>query len=185
MNIRNTIQSYGLAAKTFHWIIGLLILTLLCVGLYMVRLKPSPGMFKIFALHKSLGITVLALATLRIIWRFANINPVLLPNHQQWEKILAKLTHGLLYLAMFVMPLSGWIMSSAKGFSVSVFNLFTLPDIVKPDDALSHFALQVHNFSAYTLIVLIGLHVAGALKHHFIDRDRTLLRMLPCTKEEI
>jgi cytochrome b561 len=176
---RNTEQAYGSAAKWFHWIIALLIITLLVIGLVMTSLKPSPQMFQIFALHKSLGITVLFLAALRLLWRLSGKHVFPLPNHQHWEKFLARLVHGLLYFAMFLMPLSGWIMSSAHGFSVSFFGLFTLPDFVPHSNELSEFAKDVHNISAYTLIGVITLHVAGALKHYVIDHDRTLQRMLP------
>jgi cytochrome b561 len=184
MELRNTDQTYGTVAKSFHWLVALLILGLLVVGMTMVRMKMGPDMFKLIGLHKSTGLVVLGLATLRVLWRFTNRHVASLPNHQQWEKLLASLVHWLLYAAMFVMPLSGWIMSSAKGFSVSFFGLFTMPDLVKPDENLAALMIKVHNVSAYTLIVIIGLHIAGALKHHLFDRDNTLLRMLPCFKNK-
>ena len=179
MQWRNTSENYGVVAKSFHWVIALLVIGLLCVGLYLDSLDPSPLMFKVSFWHKSFGITVLALVILRVLWRFTNTHPHSLPTHAQWEKALAKITHGLLYLVLFVMPLSGWIMSSAKGFSVSVFNLFTLPDLVGESEQIGSIARAVHGYAAYTLIALIGLHFAGAMKHHVIDRDSTLRRMLP------
>lgn len=179
MRFKNSDTAYGPVTKWFHWVIGLSILGLLGLGLCMTRLEPSPGMFKLYALHKSIGITVLFLAFLRLSWRLMGSHVFPLPNHQKWEKFLAKLIHGLLYGAMFIMPLSGWIMSSGKGFSVSVFNLFTLPNLVKPNDDVAHLANEIHQYAAYILIAMIGLHVAGALKHHLIDKDITLLRMLP------
>ncbi len=179
MALKNTSYNYGWMAKTFHWVIGLLIIGLLCLGLWMTGLKPSPQMFQVFALHKSLGITVLFLAALRILWRWSNPHVNFLPSLHNWEKLSANFVHILLYIAMFLMPLSGWIMTSAKGFSVSVFGLFTLPNFVGHDENLSKLAKDVHNVSAYILIGIICLHVAGALKHFVIDRDKTLQRMLP------
>lgn len=176
---RNTGEEYGAVAKSFHWLIALLVIIMLGVGLYMSGLDPSPKMFQIYALHKSLGITILFLVILRLLWRLTNGVPIPLPNHKAWEKILAKIIHSLLYLSLLAMPLSGWIMSSAKGFSVSVFNWFTLPDLVKPDDHLAELAVEFHELVAYSLIGMILLHIAGALKHHLIDRDDTLRRMLP------
>lgn len=179
MTWRNTNEQYGGVAKSFHWVIALLVIGMLCVGLYMTGLDLSPQKLQIYGLHKSVGITILVLVSMRLLWRLMNAHPIALPNHQKWEKVLAKVIHGLLYVALFLMPLSGWIMSSAKGFSVSVFGLFTLPDLVRPSEELAKNAVQVHEIIAYTMIVMIGLHFAGAMKHHVIDRDSTLRRMLP------
>lgn len=177
---RNTTENYGLVAKGFHWLIALLVIGLLALGLYMsAQEPPTPQVFKLYALHKSLGITVLALAVLRVLWRLYNAHPLPLPNHKAWEKVLAKAVHAFLYLSLFLMPLSGWVMSSAKGYSVSVFNLFTLPDFVPRSDSLAEAAEEVHEIAAYTLIAIVVLHAAGAIKHHVIDKDSTLRRMLP------
>lgn len=179
MNWRNTNEQYGGVAKIFHWVIALLAIGMLCVGLYMTGLDRGPQKLQIYGLHKSFGIAILALVSMRLLWRVMNAHPLPLANHQKWEKVLAKIIHGLLYVSLFLMPLSGWIMSSAKGFSVSVFGLFTLPDLVKPNEDLAGFAVETHEIIAYAMIVMIGLHFAGAIKHHVIDRDSTLRRMLP------
>lgn len=179
---RNTTERYGMVAAGLHWLIALTILGLLALGLYMTSLKPSPAMFKLYFWHKSFGITVLSLATLRLVWRLTSIHPLALPTHATWEKFLARLAHVMLYVCMFVMPLSGWIMSSAKGFTVSVFGWFNLPNFVGENPALSRLMVTVHEWIAWILIGLIALHAAGALKHHLIDRDATLRRMLPGTR---
>ena len=179
MSLENSRESWGAVAKGFHWTIALLIIGLLALGLYMTGLPIGPAAFKLFFLHKSLGITVLALAALRLGWKLANIRPDAPAGHRRWEKGLAHATHMLLYFAMFAMPLSGWIMSSAKNFHVSVFGLFTLPDLVAPDPALAERAAGFHTALAWVLMAAIALHAAGAFKHHIIDRDDTLLRMLP------
>lgn len=177
---RNRQDRFGAVHKGLHWTIALLVIGMIGLGLYMTRIDPpTPRMFGLYALHKSIGVTILALAALRLLWRSFNLRPLPLPSHAQWERVLATLTHALLYLSLLLMPLSGWVMSSAKGFSVSVFGLFTLPDFVRPDDGLAELMVRIHVVTAYALIVLIFLHVAGAVKHHLIDRDDTLLRMMP------
>ncbi|MCM2343168.1 MAG: cytochrome b [Alphaproteobacteria bacterium] len=180
MNWRNTAERYGAVAIGFHWIVAVLVITLLAVGLVMTDMKPGPDMFKIYATHKSIGIMVLGLVVLRLLWKLTNPRPASLPTHRTWERLLAKAVHLFLYFAIIAMPLSGWIMSSAKGFPVSVFGWFTLPDLVAPDKDLSKAANEFHELIAYTLIVAIVLHFSGALKHHLIDKDGTLRRMLPC-----
>jgi cytochrome b561/polyisoprenoid-binding protein YceI len=175
---RNTDRQYGAVAKGFHWTIAILIITLLTIGLIMVDMDKGPGQFALFRWHKSLGITVLTLAALRVLWRFSNIHPLKLPSHAAWEKFLAGVTHFLLYFCMFAMPLSGWLMSSAQGVSVSAWGL-ALPNLIGVNRPLGHLLTIFHIYTAYGLIGLICLHVAGALKHHVIDRDETLRRMLP------
>ncbi len=184
MTLKNTSARFGAVAKFFHWTVALLVIGLLCVGFLMTSLKISPFVFKLFFLHKSTGITVLALMALRLIWRIYNPPPHSLPNHQPWEKALAKASHWFLYIALFLMPLSGWTMSSAKNFHVSVFNLFTLPDLVAPDPALAEFLEEFHGYLAWGIIIVLGLHIAGALKHHILDKDATLRRMLPFGRAE-
>lgn len=179
MGWRNTVESYGGVAKSFHWVVAVLVICMLAMGLLMGGLENGPQKMQVYGLHKSIGVTILVLAALRLLWRLKNIHPAPLPNHKKLEKILASVIHGLLYVSLFLMPLSGWIMSSAKGFSVSVFGLFTLPDLVAPNKGLAEIAVGVHEIVAYTLIVMVGLHFAGAMKHHVIDRDSTLRRMLP------
>lgn len=176
---RNTVERYGVVAQGFHWIVALCVIGLLGVGLYMTSLDPSPSAFKLYALHKSVGIVVLTLAVLRLLWKLTNPRPRSLPTHKNWERWLAHATHIFLYIAIIGMPLSGWIMSSAKNFPVSVFNLFTLPNLVGPSEEIARMAVQFHGLTAWALIAAIGLHFAGALKHHVIDKDGTLRRMVP------
>ena len=176
---RNTSERYGLIAQGLHWIVALCVIALLIVGLLMTDMKQGPDMFKVYALHKSVGIVVLTLAVLRLIWKLTNPHPHSLPTHQKWERYLARLTHVFLYFAIIGMPLSGWAMSAAKNYPVSVFGLFTLPNIVPPSEEIAKLANQFHELTAYALIAAIGLHFAGAMKHHIIDKDGTLRRMIP------
>jgi len=135
--------------------------------------------FKAYNLHKSIGITILALISLRLLWRLTHSYPPSLASHKPWEKILAKLVHSSLYGLLFLMPLSGWAMSSAAGRPVKFFDLFTLPDLVEPDKEMAGFLSSAHWYIAWAIIGLLSLHIAGALKHHIIDKDGTLKRMLP------
>jgi len=174
---RNTGERYGAVARVLHWTIAILIISTLFIGLILDDVS-GPAKFALFRWHKSFGITVLALATIRILWRFTNIHPSKLSTHAAWEKFLATITHFLLYFAMIAMPLSGWLMSSAKGVKVSVYGLLTLPDLIAVNKPLGHLLNEFHVYLGWSLIGLIALHAAGAVKHHFLDRDETLRRML-------
>ena len=176
--MKNTENSYGSAAKGFHWIIGLLMIGLVILGLTMGDFE-APFKFKLYGWHKALGIIVLGLAALRLIWRFINVQPKSIPTHKPWERILAHTAHWALYASMFIMPLSGWAMSSAGGHAVSLFGWVTLPPLVEKSKELGGIFHEIHEYAGFTLIALIILHAVGAIKHHFIDRDDTLRRMLP------
>ncbi len=178
MGMGNGETHYGWLAKSFHWIIAILIFGLICVGFYMESMPNSPQKFEIYGLHKSFGLMVLWLAGLRLIWRHISKPPRALDTHQRWEKILSKITHILLYIAMISMPLSGWLMSSAGEYPVSFFGL-QMPALTDKNPALAGLMNSAHSYLAYCLIAAIFLHSAGAIKHHIIDGDITLKRMVP------
>lgn len=135
------------------------------------------------ARHKSVGITILMLAVARLGWRLANREHPPLPDTlKPYERVLAHVTHVGLYVVLFAMPISGWIMSSARNFPVSWFGLFQLPDFVAPNKALYDAMVTTHGTLAVALFVIVTLHVLGALKHHFVLKDDVLRRMLPFTK---
>jgi len=184
MRLRNTKYSYGSVAKTFHWLIFLLIAGMLAAGFIMTGMAMSPDKFKIYGLHKSFGITVLSLAALRLLWKAMNAAPELPLSLPAWEKFAAHAGHAALYALMFAMPLSGWAMSSASGLPVSVFGWFTLPDLVAPDNQLKHIFREVHGWLAWALIGMVSLHVFAALLHHFYYKNNVLRRMLPFIKED-
>lgn len=181
MQWRNTDERYGAIAKLFHWLIGLGIIGMLCVGLYMVGMPMSPDKFKVYGLHKAIGATILFLVVLRVLWRFSNPVPLLPSDMPRWQAWGAHLSHLALYGLMFAIPLTGWAMSSAAGFPVSVFGLFTLPNLVAPDNELREFFGEAHEWLAYGLIAVLLAHVGAALEHHFIRKDTILRRMLPFT----
>ena len=182
MQIHNTQSSYGSVAKTFHWLIAVIIFGLLIVGLVMTGMPNSLDKFRIFGLHKSFGITVLVLVSLRLLWKMKNVAPALPDSLSRIEKNLAHLGHAALYLLMFAMPLSGWAMSSASGFPVSVFGWFVLPDIVHPNPELRADFIYLHDTMAWVLIDMVTLHVLAALMHHFYHKNNILRRILPFVK---
>jgi cytochrome b561 len=142
------------------------------------------GMKKLamLARHKSVGITILGLAIVRLLWRWLNPTPSLPDTLKPYERTLASLTHAALYILLFAMPLSGWMMSSARGFPVSWFGFIQLPDLVPKNKPLYDAMLETHETLAWALFTIVALHVLAALKHHFMLKDNVLRRMLPFTK---
>jgi cytochrome b561 len=136
----------------------------------------------LLARHKSVGITILMLATLRLIWRWLNPVPALPGTLKPYERFLAHVTHIGLYALLFAMPVTGWLMSSARNFPVSWFGFFQLPDLVTPDRRLYDTLHETHEMLGNALIAVAVLHVLAALKHHFVLKDDTLRRMLPFTR---
>jgi len=180
MAIMNSEARFGALAKLFHWGMAALILGLIGLGLYMHELPLSPRKFELYALHKSLGATALGLALLRIGWRAVNKPPASLPDIPAEQVKLAALAHWALYGCMLALPLSGWLMASASGTPVDLFNSgLLLPTLVGADDDLRIAFRLLHDLIGKLLMVLIAIHVGAALKHHFIDKDATLRRMLP------
>lgn len=172
----STDTRYTPVAIALHWLLALAIVGAFGVGLYMADLPLSPTKLKLFNWHKWAGVTILALSALRLLWRLTHRPPadVAMPA---WQARLAHATHGLLYLTFFAVPLTGWAMSSAKGFPIVWFGVLPLPDFVPKDHDLGELLEDVHAALAWGLALLVLAHVAGALKHHFIDRDGLLKRM--------
>jgi cytochrome b561 len=175
-----TAGRYTPMAMALHWLLALGILVAFCVGFYMSDLPFSPQRLKLYNWHKWAGVTILALSALRLLWRLTHRPPadVAMPA---WQRVAAHGTHHLLYLLFFAVPLVGWAYSSAAGFPIVLFGVLPLPDFVSPDKALSEAIKPWHGYLAYTMAVLVVLHVAGALKHQVVDRDGLLSRMLPGT----
>ncbi|OKL43119.1 cytochrome b [Pseudovibrio exalbescens] len=183
--IKNTHRTYGLIAITFHWLMALMIIGLLGLGLYMVDLPlTDQRTFELYQLHKSFGFVILVLAVLRLVWRTVNPSPKLPETMPFLERMAAHLGHAGLYGLMLFLPLSGWLMVSASPWGVPtvIFDSFTLPHLPVPDflgtkETAEATLKTVHEWGAYLLIALIVLHIAAALKHHFISRDDVLRRM--------
>lgn len=178
MQIKNTLNRYGIIAILLHWLIAILMMTMLALGLYMTSLTFSAQKLKLYGWHKEVGILILMLVILRIIWRLTNILPDLPITIPQWQKLAARATHLAFYSFMFVLPISGWLISSTAGLPVSFFGLFVLPNPMPANQNLHYLFKEMHEWLAYGLIAAICLHVAAALKHHFIDKDDILRRIL-------
>lgn len=174
-------QAYNGPAKALHWLSAALILAAFPLGLYMYDLPFSPNKLLLFSYHKWIGITALLIAVLRVGWRVIKGAPAPLLG-PAWQQKAAALTHGMLYVLMIAVPLSGWMMSSAKGFSVVYLGLLPLPDLVAKSQDLGDFLRQAHEVLNFSLIGLVGLHLGAVLKHHFIVRDATLARMASLTR---
>jgi cytochrome b561 len=177
--LKNTEHRYGAVAQLFHWAVVGLIVTQFVLALRAESLPRGMKLINTLALHKSIGMTVLALAVLRLIWRWMNPVPANPMNVPKWQETAAKISHAALYILIFAIPLFGWIASSARNFSVSWFGLFTWPNLVEPNQSTFEFFQAAHAVLAWTLFAVALLHIAAALKHHFIDRDNVLRRMLP------
>jgi cytochrome b561 len=179
MTFRNTTRSWGTLSKAFHWIIVLLIVNQWLIGNRADALPNGLEKLQALAWHKSFGMTILMLAVLRLAWRLMNPVPDLSAETKPWERVLAKLSHVLLYALIFAIPLTGWMMSSARNFPVSWFKLFQFPDLVAPAEATFRQMQHLHHLLFNVLVGVALLHIAGALKHHFIDKNDVLKRMLP------
>ncbi len=179
MSLRSDDTRWGGVAKALHWLMAVLILGLGAVGLVMADLANSPQKLKIYALHKSVGLTVLALALLRLAWRLLDRRPRDLPM-PRWQALAAHGAHLVLYILMLALPLSGWLFNSAAGFPLQWFGQFNLPSLTGGrDEALKAIAHEVHELGWWLLVAVLAAHAGAALKHHFVDRDATLRRMLP------
>ncbi|WP_133139381.1 cytochrome b [Legionella genomosp. 1] len=176
MLLKNSNDHFGLIAILFHWIMAILIIGLLIMGIYMVELPISLQKLKLYGWHKEYGLLALALVIVRLCWRIINISPEL--SLPRYEIIAARLVHWAFYGFMFAMPITGWLITSAAGLPASFFGLFTLPNLIVPDEEQRQFYELVHEWLGYGLIVTIILHASAALKHHFINRDNVLRRMI-------
>lgn len=177
--LRNTADSWGGLAKLLHWLLALLVFGQLALGWAAVLWRLSPLKLDLFVLHKSFGLVVLVLMLPRLLWRLLNPTPLLPAAMPRWQRHAARVSHGLLYLLLLLLPLSGWVLSSAADIPFRVFWLWPLPALVAPDEAVEDTAAALH----FVLVVLLGLvlsaHVGAALWHHYRLRDEVLVRMLP------
>lgn len=169
---------YTVTAVALHWATALLIASAFAIGPYMVSLEFSPIKLKLFSYHKWVGVTVFLLALLRMAWRVFHPPPALPDRMPPWERLAAKAAHLALYALMLAVPLTGWLMSSAHGFQTVYLGLLPLPDLLARDRALAEGIELVHYVLNKTLLITALMHAAAALKHHFIDRDDVLRRML-------
>jgi cytochrome b561 len=171
MSFKNTTQQFGTLSKFFHWTIFLCI----TAQIYFVWL------FKNMFWHKSIGATVLILAIFWIIWRMFNVLPTPKPGANNWQYYAAKITHTLLLICIVLLPISGIIMGMANNRSFDWFGIYTVNPLsfIPQNETFAGYFGWMHTIVGYTLVTLVSLHILGALKHYFIDKDDVLKRMLP------
>lgn len=179
MKLRNTPLSYGAVHILLHWLVAVSVIGLFASGVWMVGLTYyDPWYHPAPALHKAFGIVLVAVMLIRLFWRWSNGVPEPEPGVRRWEAQAAHLVHIVLYLGVFAAAVSGYLIATAKGDPVDVFELFSVPATIHGLHRQEDVAGEFHYLISYALIGLAGMHALAALKHHLIDRDATLLRML-------
>jgi cytochrome b561 len=177
----NAASTYDAVAVVLHWLLAVLIVVSFFLGLLMVDLPFSPQRFRFFNWHKWLGIAVLMLSAGRLLWRASGHRPPPVPAAMApWQRAAFRGTHLVFYALFFVVPLLGWAYTSAVGVPVVFLGWLPLPDFVARDKALGDDVLKpLHAAASYLLAAIVVVHVAAALKHHYIERDGLLVRMWP------
>jgi len=170
---------WGRFSIGLHWLSFALVLALAAIGLSMDELPAGRDKVQVYALHKSLGLTVLFLTALRLLWRLLERRPAAFAGLPGWQHALARLTHFALYVLLLLVPLSGWWFNSASGFPLRWFGLFAVPALGGFDRAARQQAADTHELLFWLLAATVALHAAAALWHHYRWRNRTLARMLP------
>ena len=177
--LRNTQDRYGAIAQLLHWLV---VIGVLLQFIWAWRIDETDSIRQQFALvveHKSIGMTILGLAILRLLWRMFNRPPPYPSTMPGWERAAASITHWLLYALILLMPLSGWAWSTAAGYGAEFYGLLDIPGFVPVNEDLADELEDLHEALAVALPVVAGIHIAAALRHHFVLRDGVLKRMLP------
>ena len=173
------VTSWSAPARFFHWLVAALVLVQIALGLAAIAWRLSPAKLSLFVWHKSVGLLILAIMALRLLWRLTHPTPGLPAGTPEWERRAARASHLLLYVVMIALPLSGWVIASASGIPFSIFWQVPLPQIVATDKAIADAAARVHLWLLIVFAALVVVHVAAALRHHYVKRNDVLLRMLP------
>jgi cytochrome b561 len=174
---------YTPTAIALHWLVALLIIANLAFGFYVVGLEVSPAKLRYFSWHKWTGVTIFLLAAARLLWRLGHPAPALPTGMPAWERNAAHASHIALYVLFFAAPLSGWLFSSAAGFQTVYFGVLPIPDLLQKNKELADVLKTSHHWIVFALATVVVIHAAAALKHHFIDRDDVLVRMLPQSRK--
>lgn len=184
MQLRNSDHRWGAISMLLHWAVVVLIGWMAWLGLTMVDMPPTPAKINAYALHKSLGLTLLALVALRLAWRLFAGAPKPVPGTPTWQERIASTTHWALYALLFAIPISGWVFNSASGYPLQWFKLFNLPSIAGRSEDLAALAIQVHEYGFWLLLLLVLAHAGAAFYHHLFQGDDTLRRMLPTLRRD-
>lgn len=178
MQLKNTSSTYGLVSIFAHWMSVPIVLGMFALGLWMVDLDYDSSWYKTAPhIHRSVGVLFVAFMLLRFFWRLKSPIPLSIGTHKSWEKIVSKVVQYFMYLLVFLMFPTGYLITTAKGQSLEVFNWFSIPPLITTVDGLELTAGELHEIFAFALIGLIAVHAIAALKHHFMDKDKTLKRM--------
>ena len=181
---QSSMARYSAVAQGFHWIVAGLVAAQFTLAWLADDLPLGMRKLALLARHKSFGMTILMLSVLRLLWRLFHRPPELPAGMSKPERFLARGTHLLFYILLFAMPLTGWMMSSAKNYSVSWFGRFTWPNLISPNEQAFDLLKSIHETLSDVLLAVVILHIVAALKHHFWNKDDVLIRMLPFTKSE-
>jgi len=169
---------YSLTARAAHWITAVLVIIAFFIGLTMLRVDRGALQDQLFDWHRSLGATILLIAALRLLWRLGHPPPPLSPDTPRWIEVASWLSHRLLYAFLLLLPIVGWLGSSAFGAPVHFYGLFDLPALIGPDKSLAHILFTIHIWGAFTLAGLVVLHIGAAFYHLLIRRDSVFRRMV-------
>jgi cytochrome b561 len=186
MSNKKSPSHYHRTAIALHWVLAMALVTIFGVGVYMADLPFSPLRLKLYNWHKWAGVCILALSLFRLAWRLTHTPPALpdkvSASMPAWQTAAYHATHGLMYALFLIVPLVGWAYSSAAGFPIVLFGVLPLPDFVAANKELAELIKPWHEITAFTLAGLALLHIAAALKHHWVDRDGLLQRMVPALR---
>jgi len=175
--LKNSVNRYGWMSITLHWVMALAIFAMFGLGLWMTGLNYYDAWYhRAPELHKAAGMLLLFLLLFRLVWRLGNTRPALMGLC--WEKIIALIVHRMHYVLMFIVTLSGYLIPTAEGKGIDVFGWFTVPALLEFDKHQADMIGLMHLGAAWALMGLAAVHSAAAMKHHFVDRDETLARML-------
>lgn len=175
--LKNNQVVWGSVSRLFHWGMALLFIGMYIVAYIMTSMEPSPTKWELYGIHKATGLTLLLLVALRIAWRLSNEVPSLPKTMPIWQVTASNANIYLLYICMFLMPISGVVMSLMGGHDVSYFGIFTLPALTEGPTTFGKWAYNTHIFTSYGLIGLVSLHILAGIYHHFILRDSVFKRM--------
>jgi len=170
---------YGSVAKFLHWLIVALLIAQFAVAWTMPDINPRTPPNTLVDLHFSIGVTILFIALLRLLWRWRYPVPLMSDNVPVWQDWTARVTHGLLYLLLFLLPILGWVDAGFRALPINIYEMVTIPPIIGASRALAGTTGDIHALVSYVLLGIVGLHVLAALYHHLWLRDRVFLRMLP------
>ncbi|MHA6492071.1 cytochrome b [Pseudomonas borbori] len=178
MQWRNSSARYGVISVILHWLVAVAVFGLFGLGYWMVGLDYYSTWYQTAPdLHKGIGILLFGVMLGRLVWRWFSPPPASLPSHGRLTRLGAKWGHAFLYIGLFVLMLSGYLISTADGRGISVFGLFEVPATITSIADQEDVAGLVHEYLGWALVIFAGIHGLAALKHHFIDRDRTLVRI--------